>query len=167
MSLQNRTIQIIDTPQSHHTATGNSHKDSKTEVQVPHTHELLPAFQEFLREAIQLSCGDYDGIIDDYPVAFGNSWKSNGDFQCFVAAAIFSKTIGMQNKLQGSLQSKIKSEQEASCGGGGGAEKEGSEIKQVSTCTCIYNLFTRNTYYISYRYILYIIYLLLTIFMHG
>eukprot|EP00603_Paraphysomonas_imperforata_P013980 CAMPEP_0114478296 /NCGR_PEP_ID=MMETSP0104-20121206/15903_1 /TAXON_ID=37642 ORGANISM="Paraphysomonas imperforata, Strain PA2" /NCGR_SAMPLE_ID=MMETSP0104 /ASSEMBLY_ACC=CAM_ASM_000202 /LENGTH=179 /DNA_ID=CAMNT_0001653465 /DNA_START=21 /DNA_END=556 /DNA_ORIENTATION=+ len=65
----------------------------------PLTCELLPAIQNFLREAIQYSCGESVApIIDDYPVTFGNTWKTNGDFQCFVAAAIFSRTIGLKNK---------------------------------------------------------------------
>lgn len=69
-------------------------------TEVPSTHEHLPAFQAFLREAIRYSCGDtLTTLIDDYPVTYGNSWKSNGDFQCFVASAIFSRTIGLQNKL--------------------------------------------------------------------
>ena len=94
---------------------------------VPPTHELLSAFQEFLREAIQLSCGDNANIIDDYPVAYGNAWKSNGDFQCFVAAAIFSKTIGLQNKVQAALQGPC-----SAGGGGGDTDGEKGQAKKVS-----------------------------------
>lgn len=92
--------------------------EAEAPVSIPPTHEYLPAFQEFLREAIQLSCGDIGNMIDDYPVTYGNSWKSNGDFQCFVAAAIYSRNIGMQKKLQASQQSEKEGQQEGceSCG---------------------------------------------------
>jgi hypothetical protein len=99
-------------------------------AEAPPTHEVLPVLQEFLREAIQLSCGDtVDTIIDDYPVAYGNAWKSNGDFQCFVAAAIFSRTIGMQNKFLAALRTQPETSNTG--------EMEASKPKTVCYCIVI------------------------------
>lgn len=84
-----------------------------TTMTIPPTHDMLPVIQEFIREAIRYSCGnDMASFIDDYPVTYGNTWKTNGDFQCFVAAAIFSRTIGMQNKALAAQRSA----EAAACG---------------------------------------------------
>lgn len=83
---------------------------------IPHTHEMLPALQEFMRQAILYSCGEtVSSLIDDYPVSFGNTWRCNGDFQCFVAAAIFSRTIGMQNKEKAAAEAALVMIEENSC----------------------------------------------------
>ena len=98
----------------------------------PPSYSLLPRVQELFREAIPLSCGeDVCYMIDDYPVTIANSWKSNGDFQCFVAAAIFSRTIGMQNKLIASTRQKQDDGQDG---------EEQNKMKSVSLADIFYGI---------------------------
>ncbi len=70
------------------------------EMESPVAQAFLQDLQALVTEAVRYSCGDsYEGLVEDYPVSFCNTWRSSGDFQCFIAAAIFNQTIGKQNKL--------------------------------------------------------------------
>lgn len=70
------------------------------------TLSMRGALQDLLRESLWLSCGEWSSLAEDYPVLEGRHWRSGGDFECFTAAAVFSRAVGLAKKRE-AQQSKM------------------------------------------------------------